>query len=272
MELHCHSTCSDGSLEPEALASAAGEFGVELFCLTDHDTMAGYERTRAALPGVRVLRGLELSCKHDGRTVHMLIWGVQPGPGCEALARRLDELRELRCWRIGAICERLAALGVHLDPEAILADAAHRTPGRPDVARALVEAGVCNSMRHAFDQFLHDGGPANVAIDGMSVEDGLALGRAAGARMALAHPHTLRHHALVKALFVDLRDAGLEGIEAYYGSVSPARAEPWLRLAAELDLVVTAGSDFHGEALAHVSRPGIELPSAHAERLRDWLF
>ena len=271
LELHCHSTCSDGSLAPEEVAAQAGSYGVELFCLTDHDTMVGYERTREALPQARVLRGLELSCKHRGRTIHLLTWGVEEGPGCEALERRLLEVRDLRRERLLAICERLATLGVHLDVDAILAQTEHSTPGRPDVAKALVAAGVCTSMREAFDRYLHDDGPAYVSVDGVTLEEGLALGRAAGARMGLAHPQTLRHHALVRELFQELREAGLEGIEAYYGGVSPAKAQPWLRLADELGLVVTGGSDFHGDAVPHVSAPGIDLPARHSERLRAWL-
>lgn len=272
LELHCHSTCSDGSQSPEALAEAAGDYGVELFCLTDHDNMAGCERAAAALPGVRSLRSLELSCKHAGRTVHLLIWGVGEGEGRARFEARLADLHRQRSARIVAICERLAELGVELDAQAILEASAGSTPGRPDVAKALVAAGVCSSMREAFDRFLKDDGPANVAIEGMSLEEGLAHGRACGARMALAHPHTLRKHALVEALFSELREQGLEGIEAFYGSVSPARAEPWLRLARKHDLVVTAGSDFHGESKVGPARQvGIELPEPHAGRLREWL-
>jgi len=269
LELHCHSTCSDGSLSPEALAREVAAFGVELFCLTDHDSTAGCARTKAALPDARVLRGLELSCKHGSRTVHLLMWGVSEGPGFDALQARLSTVLSQRRERIVAICARLATLGISLDAEAILRESAHSTPGRPDVARALHRGGFVTSMREAFDRYLHDDGPANVPMTGLSLGEGLALGRACDARMSLAHPHTQRHFALVEALFTEFRDAGLEGIEAYYASPSPARAEPWLRLARKLDLVVTAGSDFHGEA-TRVPRPGIVLPEQHADRLRSW--
>jgi predicted metal-dependent phosphoesterase TrpH len=277
LELHCHSTCSDGSLAPEQVAQRLASYGVELACLTDHDTMLGCDRLAGALAEaeggreVRVLRGLELSCKHARRTIHLLIWGVGEGPGREALERRLDEQRELRRARIVAICDRLASLGVELAPEPILAACVGRTPGRPDVAKALVAAGVCTSVRAAFDQYLRDEGPANVTIDSLGLGEALALGRAAGARMGLAHPHTLRHYAVVRELFCEYRDQGLEGIEAFYGQPSPTRAEPWLRLARELDLIPTAGSDFHGELLGEITSPGIEVPREHAPRLRAWL-
>jgi predicted metal-dependent phosphoesterase TrpH len=277
LELHCHSTFSDGSLPPERLAQRLLERAPEIACLTDHDTMAGCERLASALAadergrGIRVLRALELTCKHGGRTIHVLVWGVGDGPGRAELERCLAEQGSRRRSRIVAICERLATLGVQLDPDPILAAAIGRTPGRPDVANALVAAGVCTSTRVAFDRYLSDDGPANVAIDSLTLADALALGRAAGARIGLAHPHTLRHYAVVRELFVEFRAQGLEGIEAFYGHASPTRAEPWLRLARELDLIVTAGSDFHGDGLGEITHPVVELPSAHEQRLREWL-
>ena len=273
IELHCHSTHSDGSHAAGEVAKMAARAGVELFCLTDHDTWAGYEETREVLEGrgVVVLRGMELSCREFGRTVHLLMYGIQDGPGLEALQRRLDRVHEDRRSRITRICARLQQLGVRIDAEAVLAAAEGRVPGRPDVARALVAAGVCNSPRDAFTRFLRDGGPADVPIERLSVADGVALGRAAGARMSIAHPHTLGAHHLVRELFVRLRDKGLEGIEAYYGKYAAAETVGWLRLAHELDLVATGGSDFHGDMSPDVTRPGIELPPARTQAVRQWL-
>lgn len=271
VELHCHSTCSDGSLTPEALGQRAADRGVRLFCLTDHDTLAGSERANAVVSEAHCLRGLELSCKAANKTVHLLMYGVQPGPGELALRARLDHIDAQRRERIEQILDKLEALGVHLDRNAIRAKGHGRTPGRPDVAAALVEAGVCNSMRQAFDQYLKDDGPAYVAVDRVSLEEGLALGRACGAKMSLAHPHTLRNFALVEDLFVRHKAEGLEGIEARYGKYAQAEIEHWSRLAVARDLVVTGGSDFHGWTTAHDAEPGIELPEPVAKRLFEWL-
>ena len=272
VELHCHSTYSDGTVAAREVARRAGERGVELFCLTDHDTVAGYDETLGELGDqCNVLRGLELSCRAAEQTIHLLIYGVQDGPGLEALNDRLRIVNGDRRTRIVMICERLAKLGIDLDPEPILAKAVGRTPGRPDVARALMEAGVVKRFKEAFERFLRDGGPAYVAVDRITLEEGLALGRAAGARMSLAHPHTIDSYALVRDFFVRLRGEGLEGIEALYGRYGRAEARGWLMLADELDLVVTGGSDFHGDIMPEVSRPGIELPEPHAARLCDWL-
>lgn len=271
LDLHCHSTRSDGTLEPEEVARRAADYGVELFCLTDHDTMAGYEATLAALPDAVVLRGLELSCKHHGRTVHLLLYGVEEGAGCRALQSRLDEVNVDRTRRLKKIVHRLGQLGITLDEADVLARTRGRTPGRPHVAQALLEAGVVTSIREAFDRFLRDGGPADVEIDRLSMEEGLELGRAAGAKMSLAHPHTLRKSAVVEELYRGFSGQGLEGIEAWYGSYAAAQRTGWLRIASQMDLVVTAGSDFHGGVLPEIARPGIELPEPHAARLREWL-
>lgn len=272
LELHCHSVCSDGSLPPAQVAAMAGQQGVRLFCLTDHDTWAGYEATVQAAAGrFTVLRGLELSCREYDRTIHLLLYGLQPGPGLDVLDARLDRITLDRRDRIRRICLRLAKLGVQLDSAPILAAAEGRVPGRPDVALALVAAGVCTSPREAFDRFLKDGGPADVPIERLGVAEGLALARGAGARVSLAHPHTLRQPALVRDLFVRFRDQGLEGIEAFYGRYGRAESDAWLRLVRELDLVPTGGSDFHGDLIPDITRPGIELAQPHAERLLEWL-
>lgn len=250
----------------------AVEYGVSLFCLTDHDTMAGYTATVSTIAGrCTVLRGMELSCREYGRSIHLLLYGLRPGPGLDDLQRRLDRVACDRRERIRRICARLAKLGVSLDPEPILAAAEGRVAGRPDVARALVAAGVCTSPREAFDRFLKDGGPADAPIERLGVDEGLALARRAGARVSLAHPHSLGEPALVRDLFARFQSLGLEGIEAFYGRYGRAESEAWLRLARQRDLVPTGGSDFHGDLTPDISRPGIELPEARARQIRDWL-
>jgi 3',5'-nucleoside bisphosphate phosphatase len=272
LELHCHSTFSDGSLPAERVAALAAARNVALFCLTDHDTMAGHPATEAVLGGqCVVLRGMELSCREYERTVHLLVYGLQPGPGLELLQARLDRISLDRRDRIERICARLAKLGVALDPVPILAAAEGRVAGRPDVARALVAARVCTSPREAFDRFLKDGGPADAPIERLGVEDALPLVLAAGGRVSLAHPHTLGQHALVRDLFVRFRDAGLEGIEALYGRYGRAESQVWLGLAKELGLVPTGGSDFHGDLTPDIASPGLDFPPQHTGRLLEWL-
>jgi predicted metal-dependent phosphoesterase TrpH len=245
--------------------------GAEVFCLTDHDSVAGYAATRAALPGCTVLRAAELSCSDEGRLLHVLLYGISDGEALARLEGQLEGLMSQRRQRIRRICGRLRALGVKLDAEAILRKTDGRVPGRPDVARALVEAGVVSSLKEAFSRLLRDGGPADVPSPKLPLADALALGRGAGARMALAHPHTCGELAVVRDLLVRMRGEGLSGLEAFYGGYGAAEREPWLGLARELDLVVTGGSDYHGELLPNVSRPVIDLPEPYASRALEWL-
>lgn len=272
LELHCHSICSDGSFPPEDVARRAGEYGARVFCLTDHDTFAGYGATVSALDGspTTVLRGMELSCKEGSKTVHLLLYGLREGPGLDALQERVNELIVVRTERLRQICARLETLGVSLDAEKVLRST-HGVPGRPAVAGALVEAGVCSSRREAFDRFLKDGGPADVQIDRITLEHGLALGLGAGGRASIAHPHTFGRYGLAREICKRHRDHGLEGLEAFYGRYGRAQTEGWLRLADELDMVATGGSDFHGEMSPGISRPGIDMPEERAERLLGWL-
>lgn len=272
LELHCHSICSDGSFPPDEVARRAGEYGARVFCLTDHDTFAGYDETVRELDGssTTVLRGMELSCKEGSKTVHLLLYGLQTGPGLDALTERVTELIAVRTERLRKICARLEELGISLDPEKILR-ATHGVPGRPAVAAALVEAGVCTSRREAFDRFLKDGGPADVQIDRITLERGLALGVAAGGRASIAHPHTFGRYGLAREVCKRYRDQGLEGLEAFYGRYGRAQTEGWLRLVDELNMVATGGSDFHGEMSPGISRPGIDMPDARAKALLQWL-
>lgn len=268
IELHCHSTCSDGSESPEAVAERARQRGVELFCLTDHDSFDGYEATRAACP--QVLRGLELSCHEEGRTVHLLVYDTtRDDERWATFGAQLVGAQQARRERLRAMGERLAELGVPVDVEPILAGAGTRTVGRPDLANALVAGGHVSSFGEAFMRYLGDGAPAYLPMERLTLAEGLDLGRAAGARMALAHPHTLGEYAAV--LCQRYRRAGLDGLECFYGPYTQRQRKRWLLLAERYGLVVTGGSDFHGTAMPQICEPGIDLPERHASRLRAWL-
>lgn len=268
IDLHCHSTCSDGSEPPAAVAERARQRGVELFCLTDHDSFDGFEATRAACPVV--LRGLELSCHEDGRTVHLLVYdAARDDARWTTLGAQLANARRARRERLRAMAARLVELGAPVDVEPILAGAGARTVGRPDLAHALVASGHVSSFGEAFARYLGDGAPAYLPMERLTVGEALALGRAAGARIALAHPHTLGDYAAV--LCQRYRRAGLDGLECFYGPYTPRQRRRWLSLAERYGLVVTGGSDFHGTPTPQIAEPGIDLPERHAARLRAWL-
>ncbi len=273
-ELHCHSTCSDGTEPPERVAARAAERGVELFALTDHDSCEGTARAVAGPGGdpgtagraLRTIRGVELSCDDGGRTVHVLAY--DRGGDWAILGERLRAVRTARKNRLRVMGARLVQRGVRIDIGPLLDEAERRSVGRPDLARAMVAAGAATSVRDAFSRHLYDDGPVDVPHRALPLEEALALGRAAGAAMALAHPHL--YDAYGVALLRRWRDAGLGGVEAFHGAYNARERGRWIELADELGLACTGGSDWHGpeEALA---QPGVDLPPDRSSALLRWL-
>lgn len=210
------------------------------------------------------MRGVELSCDENGQTVHILTFDT--GGDWQALEANLAERAERRRERLRTIGHQLARRGVPIDVEAIIAEAGGRAVGRPDLARALVAQGLVATTREAFTRYLYDGGPGDAGGHRLSLRDGLALGRSVGARMALAHPHLIPDRAA--RLLRDHRDSGLDGVEAYYASYDAAERGRWTRLADELGLICTGGSDRHTPTDPEL---GVELPEARGEALRTWL-
>ena len=259
-ELHCHSTCSDGTEAPEQVAARAAERGVEVFALTDHDTCAGFTRG---------LRAVEISCDEPttGRTIHVLAYD-RGDPTWSDLEAKLVALREARRNRMRVMAARLVQRGIRIDVEPMIAEAeaSGRALGRPDLARAMVARGAASSLKDAFSRFLYDGGPVDVPHNALALPDALALGRACGAAMSLAHPH-LYDQLGVALLRQHYRD-GLCGVEAFYGAYDVHERTRWIELADELGLVCTAGSDSHGPD----DRLGVDIPDERGKRLYDWLF
>jgi predicted metal-dependent phosphoesterase TrpH len=268
-ELHCHSTCSDGTEAPAQVAARAAERSVDLFSLTDHDTCAG--TTAAVLSSGRALRGVEISCDdpQTGRTIHLLAYD-RGGMGWTDLETKLGELRLARRNRMRAMGARLAQRGIRIDVEPLIADAERsgRTLGRPDLARLMVKHGAVTSVREAFTRHLYDGGPVDVPHRALSLPDALALGRSAYAAMSLAHPHLYDERGA--AILKQYAGEGLDGVEAYYGVYDARERARWITLADELNLVCTGGSDWHGPDDATVP-PGVEIDGDRGKQLYDWL-
>ena len=265
IELHCHSTESDGTEPPSQVVARAAARNVEIFALTDHDTC-----TDATLAGARTLRGVEISCDEvaTGRTIHVLAYD-RGGSGWSDLVARLGDLREARRNRLRVMAARLLQRGIKIDIEPMIAAAAGRSVGRPDLARAMVAQGAATSFKDAFARHLFDGGPVDVPHHALPLPDALALGRAANAAMSLAHPHLYDH--LGVALLRKHRDDGLRGVEAYYGAYDPRERARWTELADELDLVCTGGSDWHGPEDPSSQIGSVELPADRSDQLVAWL-
>jgi predicted metal-dependent phosphoesterase TrpH len=247
IDLHTHSTASDGLLSPARLVALATERGLRVLALTDHDTTDGLAEAQAAADaaGLRFIPGVELSTHVEAGEVHVLGYFIDPANS--ALRAALAQFREAREGRAATIVERLTAAGAPIQLERVLSFASGSI-GRPHVARALVEAGHATSINDAFERGLVRGRPGYVERYRLTPADAVRLIRAAGGVPVLAHPHSADDLA---QLLPELVAAGLAGIECYYGDYDDARKRSYLALAARYDLVPSGGTDFHGTGVAH---------------------
>ena len=257
LELHCHTTCSDGTLTPEQLVEAAISAGVKALAITDHDTLAGWDRaTVAAGTQLEIVPGLELSTVHRERSLHIL--GYYPNR--TKLEPALQARIAGRKRRAQAMADKLAALGYPIELPAMPGDMA---PGRPHIARALVAAGYVQAPQEAFTRWLGDNGPAYVQYDKFSAAEGIQLLLDCGAVPVWAHPHLFRG-GTVATVLPELVNAGLMGVEVYHPHHSPSDERKLEALCAEYGLLMTGGSDYHGPAESKtqgaVSLNGLKVP------------
>ena len=241
VDLHMHSTASDGSLPPEAVVQAAHAAGLGVIALTDHDTLAGVPAARREGDklGVRVITGVELSA-HDGeREVHLLALHVSK---VEAIESHLAGFRETRHARAERIVAALNGLGIPLTFEAVLAHAQGGAVGRPHVARALIAGGWAADSREAFDRYLGHGRPANVPKPRLPIPEAIRLVHAAGGLAILAHPGPEGNRQRVERF----ASWGLDGLEVKHPSHSPDDTARLAMLVEQFNLVPSGGSDWHG--------------------------
>jgi 3',5'-nucleoside bisphosphate phosphatase len=264
-DLHSHSTASDGTSPPGEVMRQARTAGLGVIALTDHDTVAGHPAARAALPpGLTLVPGMELSCRLDGHSIHLL--GYLFDPADPDLAEECARIRDSRRHRARAMVERLAELGVPVTWEQVSAIAGGGVVGRPHVARAMVEAGVIDTPDQAFGpDWIGDGGRAHVARYALDPARAIALIRAAGGVAVLAHPRA-RGWMVPDEVIAGLADAGLSGVEVWHPDQGAHQRGLLQDLAARLGLVASGGSDDHGELTGY--RIGSDTISADAcERL-----
>jgi hypothetical protein len=255
VDLHTHSSASDGTDHPAVLVRRARDAGLGAIALTDHDTLSGIEeaRTAAEAAEIRLIPGVELSVDHAGLKMHLLVYFLEPGGG--PLQDRLAGLRAGRDQRNLEMLNKLRALGYEVDEAEVAAQAGGESVGRPHIADALVAQGAFDSRSEAFVELLGDGGTAYVARPRLSVTEAIALATESGAVTAVAHPYTIEGNSdTYPALFAELHDLGLVGLEAYYSEHSPELRRHLAALATDLGLVATGGSDYHG-----AGKPGLNI-------------
>jgi predicted metal-dependent phosphoesterase TrpH len=256
IDLHSHTTASDGSLTPTELVQKAAGLGLVALAVTDHDTVGGLAEARLAASeaGLDLVPGVELSVEDEGGRFHLL--GYLFEPDNEELQETLQTIRESRARRNAQMGEKMAALGLPVTMDDVRAEAGEDADviARPHFAQALMKKGVVGSVKEAFDRYLATDKPLYLPKQVLTPADAIALLHRAGGLAVMAHPGliALNDGALARRIEQLTADAVMDGVEAYYSQHSPAQTERFLALAQRLGLVVTGGSDFHGTPKPHV--------------------
>jgi hypothetical protein len=264
VDLHLHTVFSDGTYTPVEIVDLARRSGLSCIAVTDHDTLAGIAPTQqAAGTALEIVTGVEITAEWHGREFHLL--GFFFDPAHRALNAALDHLRCERVGRFHEMVRRLAALGVPVKDEDIAGLKVDTTLGRRHLAEMLVAAKKAGSVREAFQRWLHDDGRAAVPKTRLPVADAIALVRSASGIAAWAHPN---YHCTKDAL-LELKRLGLGAVEAEYPSFRAARTNELRRLAQELGLAITGGSDCHGPGLPHRAVGACSISHDELQRLRE---
>ncbi len=274
VDLHTHSTASDGTLEPAELIRKAMDCGVKALSLTDHDTLSGLKEAAAQASelDIKFIPGIEISADFSPGTMHMLGYYVDADDS--VLKQKLSWLREGRDRRNTLILQMLEKLGYPVEMRELQEYAKGESVGRPHIARAMVAKGYVVNEEDAFNRFLAKGGPAYANKERMNPARAMELVIGAGGLPVLAHPQTLDLNSTELAdLLAELKEAGLAGVETYYYSHSEEEMFLYKHIADELDLIVTGGTDYHGPGFKGIKLGrglgGMIVPDEVVDRLEE---
>ena len=275
IDLHTHTSESDGTYSPFELVDAAAAAGLEALAISDHDTLTGYDRAlpRACEKGLDLVCGIELSTKFRGKTVHLLGYFLHDPPS-EGFRRWLGEMQATRRDRNLRLAERLRSLGVDVTIEEV-ERRGRSLAGRPHFAKLMLEKGYVSTIQQAFDEYLDESAKGYVGRDEPELTMAVERIAEAGGISSIAHPVRMGYPdpKQMRTMVAEMRDAGMAAIEVYHSDHSPADSAQYLGLAREFDLGISGGSDFHGDV-----KPGIQLgrgpgglniPLTVLERLRE---
>jgi len=263
VDLHVHTTASDGQFSPAEIVHQALEIGLEAIAITDHDTVDGVSEALQAARGtpLEVIPGVELSALDSKTEVHVL--GYYVNHYHQRLRDTLDRLRDSRLQRARRILTRLARMGMPLDWDDVQRSAGQGVIGRPHISLAMLEHGYVSTVAEAFDLYIGRGRPAYAERHKLLPADAVRAIMEAGGLPVLAHPLEIAH--LIPALV----ESGLRGLEAYYPRYAPDETEFLLRMAGKHALVATGGSDFHGtDILPGHDLGSVPVPYQAVEQLR----
>jgi hypothetical protein len=264
-DLHLHTLFSDGTFTPEELAQRGQLCELSAMALTDHDTVEGCARMAAACAGLGIefIPGAELTAEYRDNEVHLLGYFLDTmHPGLLAEIKKFQTVRQDRVREMAA---KLNELNIPLRAEAVFELANCRSPGRPHVARAMVQEGLCESIEEAFERYLKKGRPAWVPKYKISALNAMELIHEAGGLAVLAHPGLNRNDDVIP----ELARLGLDGLECFHTRHSPDASERYLRMAARLKLAVTGGSDCHGFSKHKPLIGSVKLPAIYLEKLKE---
>jgi predicted metal-dependent phosphoesterase TrpH len=257
IDLHLHTTYSDGSLTPSEVLALAQKAHVSSLAITDHDTVDGIPDAlnAGAQYGIEVIPGIEISSRYGEGELHVLGYFLDWKD--EGLRAELDRLKETRHVRNPRIIQKLNELGLDITYDEVRNLAGNASVGRPHIARVLMNKGYVTSAKEAFNRYLADGAAAHVPRDLPDPVRAIAMIRAAKGVAVLAHPVWAdRGPTRIYALCEQLKEGGLQGIEVHYSTHKPEQTQEYLNTARQLGLLVTGGSDFHG-----LTKPDIEVGS-----------
>lgn len=262
IDLHSHSTLSDGSATPTELVQQAAQIGLSAIALTDHDTIQGIEEAQSEADriGIELIPGTELSLQYPNGGMHLVVLWLQPGLG--PLQDRLSGLRLGRTARNQIICDELTRLGMPITLEEVAVEGGDGTVGRPHIANVMVAKGYAPDIRTAFDLWLGNTGPAYVSRQTLTPEEGISLAVESGAVPILSHPHTLGINRAEEManLLDELKRYGLLGLEAVYPSYRQHERDGYSDLARRFGLIPSGGSDYHGSY-----KIGLELGTGYGD-------
>ena len=266
VDLHVHSTASDGKLSPRAIIVKAAELGLKVISLTDHDSVDGIVpalRTVKTYPGLTFIPGVEVSTDLPDGEAHVLGYFIDHTS--QELKSTLERFRNSRLRRAQGMVAKLGTLGIDIAWPRVQEIAGDGAVGRPHIAQAMLEKGYINSFEEAFDKYIGHDGPAYVEREKMTPEEAVQLILRSRGLPVLAHPFTMKEP---ETMVIKLKASGLIGIEAYYKDNTPEETEASLELAARYGLIATGGSDFHGIADSNDAMLGsVEVPMRAAELL-----
>jgi predicted metal-dependent phosphoesterase TrpH len=266
VDLHIHSTASDGKFSPEAIVNKAAALGLTVIALTDHDSVAGIApalEAAKAFPNLRVIPSVEISTDMPSGEVHVLGYFIDYTS--DELKSALDRFRSSRQRRTQGMITKLRDLGIHIDWPRVQEIAGDGAIGRPHIAQAMLEKGYITSIKDAFSGYIEHGGPAYVEREKMTPVEAVALIVRSNGLPVLAHPFTIDDP---ETLVMELKAAGLVGIEAYYNGYTAEEIKSLVSLADRHGLIATGGSDYHGlDDSDETGLGGVEVPMEAAERL-----